>query len=739
VTGPALRSCVVSLGLALGASVAGCSGLDQDLPEASESAAELSAPLLLATEIDSERSLLVTDVQILQQFALRDVLSQLLRDAGDSRTPQALLLDWLATRPDANRLDEIAETQADATLAHYAPIALSNRFDLADPAGSNCGEYRVAFFDDLTVDGSFLIFEARLPNPNPGLGLEGCRPVAELWANLSRENDVAARAQTLRAFYFSGLSGFAPAIHANHYRGAHNQSGQIRVNARDDSFGNWTFSEFHTVLGANRVSLARASTRDNPVDSHAGDPAGNPLAQLFQSSVVSSIPSTPGSGLLATTFSTLAVTLPPSVDDTVDRGRTRSGNDELIEAASPSFKQAIASRLTSVGSSLTADQVVARVQALTCVGCHDLQSDLGGPLSKNPSATFHNLEFLSASLDATTNRFSVKPELADRFLPERREILSTFLGLRRECRTQSLVALPGVVASSSSDESPSLVAIKAIDGNASTRWSSLFADPQWLEVDLRLRRKLRRVVLRWEAAASSNYDIQVRDSFAEPWRTIFNQPSGDGGVDVIDGLDEPARFVRVFSRARTTPWGVSLFELELFGDPDRLCTVCGNGTLQAGEQCDDGNLLAGDACDASCRSTIPVGRSIASALQAEDNDGMQGLQFESTADAGAGLNAGWIDSGDFVEWAVNVPVAGNYSLTTRSATWSNATLQIRVDGLVKTSLALNSTWNGSGSQYQTWSSFATAPFALSAGSHRLRVAFTSGGQNLNWVKLAATP
>ena len=32
--------------------------------------------------------------------------------------------------------------------------------------------------------------------------------------------------------------------------------------------------------------------------------------------------------------------------------------------------------------------------------------------------------------------------------------------------------------------------------------------------------------------------------------------------------------------------------------------VCGNGKLEAGEQCDDGNLAAGDGCTSSCQSEI---------------------------------------------------------------------------------------------------------------------------------------
>jgi len=34
--------------------------------------------------------------------------------------------------------------------------------------------------------------------------------------------------------------------------------------------------------------------------------------------------------------------------------------------------------------------------------------------------------------------------------------------------------------------------------------------------------------------------------------------------------------------------------------------VCGNGTVESGEQCDDGNTLPGDGCDASCQSEIPM-------------------------------------------------------------------------------------------------------------------------------------
>lgn len=34
--------------------------------------------------------------------------------------------------------------------------------------------------------------------------------------------------------------------------------------------------------------------------------------------------------------------------------------------------------------------------------------------------------------------------------------------------------------------------------------------------------------------------------------------------------------------------------------PSSVCTVCGNGIVESGEQCDDGNVASGDCCSASC-------------------------------------------------------------------------------------------------------------------------------------------
>jgi hypothetical protein len=43
---------------------------------------------------------------------------------------------------------------------------------------------------------------------------------------------------------------------------------------------------------------------------------------------------------------------------------------------------------------------------------------------------------------------------------------------------------PGPPATASSGENGNLAAVKAFGGNNSTRWSSAFSDPRWIQVDL---------------------------------------------------------------------------------------------------------------------------------------------------------------------------------------------------------------------------------------------------------------
>jgi type 1 glutamine amidotransferase len=118
-------------------------------------------------------------------------------------------------------------------------------------------------------------------------------------------------------------------------------------------------------------------------------------------------------------------------------------------------------------------------------------------------------------------------------------------------------------ATSSTVEASQYGAGNAVDGNAGTRWSSAFADPQWISVDLGSTRQVSRVRLNWETAFGRAYQVQVSNDNVN-WTTVFATSTGDGGVDDLT-LSGSGRWVRVLGTQRGTQWGYSLWDLNVFG------------------------------------------------------------------------------------------------------------------------------------------------------------------------------
>jgi len=108
----------------------------------------------------------------------------------------------------------------------------------------------------------------------------------------------------------------------------------------------------------------------------------------------------------------------------------------------------------------------------------------------------------------------------------------------------------------------------AVDGDGTTRWSSAFADPQWLIVDLGAALPLGRIRLNWEAAYARDYELQVsNDGFS--WTTARRVRDAEGGIDERE-LDATARYVRLTGTRRATPYGYSLWEVEIFDSAGQL-------------------------------------------------------------------------------------------------------------------------------------------------------------------------
>ncbi|MEU9307279.1 beta-1,3-glucanase family protein [Streptomyces sp. NPDC048256] len=121
----------------------------------------------------------------------------------------------------------------------------------------------------------------------------------------------------------------------------------------------------------------------------------------------------------------------------------------------------------------------------------------------------------------------------------------------------------GRPATASSTENASFPATAAVDGNPGTRWSSAFADPQWLQVDLGSVQQISRVTLTWEAAYARAYQIQTSTDAAN-WTTVHSTTTATGGTQnptVTGG----GRYVRINGTARATPYGYSLWEFQVYG------------------------------------------------------------------------------------------------------------------------------------------------------------------------------
>lgn len=108
----------------------------------------------------------------------------------------------------------------------------------------------------------------------------------------------------------------------------------------------------------------------------------------------------------------------------------------------------------------------------------------------------------------------------------------------------------------------------AVDGNPGTRWESDSSDPQWIAVDLGAVSKLESVALNWEGAFGKTYQLQtstVAVPKEEDWKEVYSTNNGHAGLTEIPLNGEEARHVRVYGSERGTPFGYSLWSLEVYG------------------------------------------------------------------------------------------------------------------------------------------------------------------------------
>lgn len=422
--------------------------------------------------LDPHLSILVSDVETTSQIKFSEVMDQLVKQGGDrSLTKLALFHQWWDTAGQAPGLglgphcddesapqpsggianntalstrngfpyrcprNEVLEASSDpftdeSAEAGYSAIAFSNRFDLIgadapDPKRPwrmltpDCGEYRIVFArnsgkpkDIVNVSSrlhrNLIIFEARVPNPEPANGVKGCRPILDFWHGLSDKSISArARGKLLHDFYLNGLPRYhvRPVVDIAHYTFG---TGQIRTNQllhnESSPIFDWTLREFKAVIGSDgRLRIVPDTVKTSPGNdlfrSGSVDPRVATLTLAIRAQIGKLLGAAgPAKGV--GDINSIGFSIPGTGEnafegDEWDPERVKLGDvgaaflgDVSAPMPNPALSASIQDALThtGAGSNLTPTNIVNRIRTQTCAGCHHysghpingLADDLGG-------------------------------------------------------------------------------------------------------------------------------------------------------------------------------------------------------------------------------------------------------------------------------------------------------------------------------------------------------------------------
>lgn len=307
------------------------------------------------------------------------------------------------------------------SIKNYRPIALVNRFDLRDKDDTgfaNCGEARIVY---ALIDGpgrNFIIFEAKLPNPQPGVAA-GCMPIAEFWRDLSTDSSEFSRSQKLNTFFFNGIpsKNVRPVIDIRNFAA---NTGQIRTNQFME-FQPWVLKEFKVAVEGGISIIKPVSVKSNPAGFQFNDTKTDALSVQFRTEFLDNMRT-----LLKPDISRFFLTVQ---NDANNNGQSHASgfvaeNNFLNHAlaGTGSFRNAIQNRATELGSTLTTAQILNRATAMTCGGCHSpdtfsltVADSIGAGKTWPRSLGFTHVEEFPVN-----GKFPISEALQNVFLPTRK-------------------------------------------------------------------------------------------------------------------------------------------------------------------------------------------------------------------------------------------------------------------------------------------------------------------------------
>ena len=123
-------------------------------------------------------------------------------------------------------------------------------------------------------------------------------------------------------------------------------------------------------------------------------------------------------------------------------------------------------------------------------------------------------------------------------------------------------------------------------------------------------------------------------------------------------------------------------------------------------------------------------------IQAESFDFQSGIELENSTDVGGGQNIAYLDSGDYLEYEVNVTAAGTYQVDYRTAAeFGVGRLGLYFIDAAGNETLLNSPIFSSTGGWQTWET-TNETVDLPAGRYTLRILITQAPFNLNWLEFS---
>ena len=153
----------------------------------------------------------------------------------------------------------------------------------------------------------------------------------------------------------------------------------------------------------------------------------------------------------------------------------------------------------------------------------------------------------------------------------------------------------------------------AVDGNLSTRWGSATAnapptppvagvDPSWLQVDLGSVQAFNTVIINWENAYATQYQILYtsQDPATNPtWSVATTNNAGAGGTETLNFPTVSGRYIRMNGIQRATQYGYSLYEFQVYNVPQ-----CGGSTERYTVNSSNTNLVTDNQTGLTWTRTI---------------------------------------------------------------------------------------------------------------------------------------